>query len=114
MDILTHQLLKVQAGLSIPNGVAGFQRIAAAARILGRCDELRFAPTAALPSDGRGALAKDGTSFTPMRWSTPLSAYRDFGAHRLMSHGEGVWHAEAGAFVYLRFEVVSIEYNVGD
>ncbi|MBK7049154.1 MAG: hypothetical protein IPH48_22145 [bacterium] len=64
-------------------------------------------------ADGRGALAKDGTSFTPMRWSTPLSAYRDFGAHRLMSHGEGVWHAEAGTFVYLRFEVEAIEYNVG-
>lgn len=29
----------------------------AAAGILGRCDELRFAPTAALPSDGRGLLA---------------------------------------------------------
>jgi hypothetical protein len=65
-------------------------------------------------ADGRGALAKDGRSFTPMRWSTPLSAYRDFGAHRLMSHGECVWHAEAGNFVYLQFEVASIEYNVGD
>lgn len=64
-------------------------------------------------ADGRGALAKDGKTFTPMRWSTPVSGYRDFGSHRLMSHGEGIWHAAAGDYAYLRFEVEAIEYNVG-
>lgn len=44
-------------------------------------------------ADGRAAAAADGKSFTRMPWSTPLSAYREFGTHRLMSPGEGIWHA---------------------
>lgn len=64
-------------------------------------------------ADGRGALAKDGKSFTPMRWSTPVGAYRDFGSRRLMSYGQGIWHAAAGDYAYLRFAVEAIEYNVG-
>ncbi|MEP7384374.1 MAG: DUF6544 family protein [Gemmatimonadota bacterium] len=63
-------------------------------------------------ADGRGASSTDGRTFTKMRWSTPLRDYRAFGAHRLMSHGEGVWHAPAGEYSYLRFDVDTIEYNV--
>lgn len=63
-------------------------------------------------ADGRAALSADGKSFTKMPWSTPLSAYRDFGSHRLMAHGEGIWHAQAGDYAYLRFDVDAIEYNV--
>ncbi|MGV9012503.1 MAG: DUF6544 family protein [Flavobacteriales bacterium] len=63
-------------------------------------------------ADGRGAKSADGRSFTKMRWSTPLSNYRAFGAHRLMSRGEGVWHAPAGDYSYLRFNLDAIEYNV--
>jgi hypothetical protein len=47
-----------------------------------------------------------------MRWSTPLTAYRGFGAHRLMGRGEGIWHAPSGDYSYLRFVLDSIEYNV--
>lgn len=64
-------------------------------------------------ADGRGASTKDGTSFTKMPWSTPLSDYREFGPHRLMGRGECVWHAPAGDYSYLRFELDTIEYNVG-
>lgn len=65
-------------------------------------------------ADGRGALSADGkTIVTKMPWSTPLSVYRDFGAHHLMAHGEGIWHAPAGTYSYLRFDLDSIEYNVG-
>ncbi|MCU1518082.1 MAG: hypothetical protein JWQ75_2803, partial [Pseudarthrobacter sp.] len=63
-------------------------------------------------ADGRGAAAADGKSFTKMRWSTPLSGYRQFGPHRLMQRGEGIWHAPAGDYSYLRFVLDSIEYNV--
>jgi hypothetical protein len=63
-------------------------------------------------ADGRGALAADGKSFTRMRWSTPLGAYRAFGTRRLMSHGEGIWHPPDGGYSYLRFELDEIEYNV--
>jgi hypothetical protein len=63
-------------------------------------------------ADGRGAASADGKSFTKMRWSTPLSDYRQFGPHRLMERGEGIWHAPAGDYSYLRFVLDSIEYNV--
>ncbi len=47
-----------------------------------------------------------------MRWSTRLRDYRGFGTHRVMSRGEGVWHAPAGEYVYLRVDLDAIEYNV--
>ena len=63
-------------------------------------------------ADGRGAMSADGKSVTKMRWSTPLSDYREFGLHRLPSHGEGIWHAPAGDYSYLRFDLDAIQYNV--
>ena len=47
-----------------------------------------------------------------MQWSTPLGDYREFGSHRLMARGEGIWHAPAGDYSYLRFDLDAIEYNV--
>ncbi len=64
-------------------------------------------------ADGRGALSADGKSIVEMPWSTPLRDHRAFGSHRLMSRGEGVWHAPAGNYSYLEFELDDIEYNVG-
>jgi hypothetical protein len=63
-------------------------------------------------ADGRAAASADGKSFTKMRWSTPLGDYREFGTHRLMARGEGIWHAPAGDYSYLRFDLDAIEYNV--
>jgi hypothetical protein len=63
-------------------------------------------------SDDRSAASKDGQSFSRMRWSTPLRNYRAFGAYRLMSEGEGIWHAPTGTYAYLRFDLDAIEYNV--
>jgi len=63
-------------------------------------------------ADGRAAASADGTSFTRMRWSTPLHDYRGFGSHRLMTRGEGIWHAPAGDYSYLRFDLDAIDYNV--
>jgi hypothetical protein len=65
-------------------------------------------------SDDRSVASKDGRSFTKMRWSTPLKSYRDFGGRRVMGSGEGIWHAPAGAYAYLRFELDAIEYNVDE
>jgi hypothetical protein len=63
-------------------------------------------------ADGRAAASADGKSFTKMRWSTPLGDYREFGSHRLMARGEGIWHAAAGDYSYLRFDLDAIAYNV--
>lgn len=63
-------------------------------------------------ADGRGAASPDGKSFAKLPWSTPLSNYRAFGSHWLMGHGEGVWHAPAGSYSYLRFDLDTIEFNI--
>ena len=59
-------------------------------------------------ADGRAAASADGKSFTKMPWSTPLSDYREFGSHRLMTRGEGIWHAPTGDYSYLRFDLDAI------
>jgi len=63
-------------------------------------------------ADGRGAMSADGKSFVEMRWSTPLRDYRAFGVHRMASYGDGVWHAPAGNYSYLEFDIDDVEFNV--
>jgi hypothetical protein len=65
-------------------------------------------------SDDRLAASADGKSFTPRRWSTPLSQYRWVGPRRVSSHGEAKWHAAVSGpeFVYLSLDLDSLEYNV--
>ena len=65
-------------------------------------------------SDDRNAVSADGTTFTPQRWSTPISAYRDLGSARLGTMGEGHWHAADGEFAYLEFDLDDITYNAAD
>jgi hypothetical protein len=51
---------------------------------------------------------------TPQRWSTPLGRYRWLDDRRLMSYGEGRWHAPPpeGEFTYLEFELDEMTYDV--
>jgi hypothetical protein len=63
-------------------------------------------------SEDRAVVASNGRSFKKMRWSTPLSDYRAFGSHRLMAHGEGVWHAPEGEYAYLRLDLDAIDFNL--
>jgi hypothetical protein len=63
-------------------------------------------------SDDRAAASGAGKAFRAMPWSTPLSDYRAFGAHRLMARGQGIWHAPEGAYAYLHFDLDAIDYNV--
>ena len=66
-----------------------------------------------IDSDANRASA-DGTSFTKQKWSTPLTAFRESGGHRLPTVGEGRWYAPApeGTFTYLEFHLDDIHYNV--
>ncbi len=59
-------------------------------------------------SDDRLAASPDGKRFTQRRWSTPVRAYRQYGPWRLMSHGEGWWHAPGEPFVYIELELVDV------
>jgi len=54
----------------------------------------------------------DGKTYRNLPWSTPVTAYRDFGAARVAAKGEAVWHEPSGPFVYGRFEIESLEANV--
>jgi hypothetical protein len=77
--------------------------------------ELRFNDRGELVdflSDDRLSLAPDGTTLTPMRWSTPVGGYAQMGPARVATHGEAVWHAGAGAYAYGEFELGSLAYNV--
>ncbi|MCB9266949.1 MAG: hypothetical protein H6558_18115 [Lewinellaceae bacterium] len=46
------------------------------------------------------------------RFSTPVSDYRNFGGYNIMSFGEAVWHYPDGEFVYGKFDLQRVEYNV--
>jgi hypothetical protein len=65
-------------------------------------------------SDDRLRASPDGKTFTPMRWSTPISDYKLFGQRRVGAHGEARWHAPApeGEFSYARLDLLEIEYNI--
>lgn len=62
-------------------------------------------------AEARGRASPDGATFTPTRWTTPLSQPRTFGGLRLPSRLEARWHPERGAFTYVEAEVVSVEPN---
>ena len=67
-------------------------------------------------SDDRSRASTDGKSFDPLRWSTPLSLHRDVDGRRVLSTGEGRWHASRpeGPFTYVEFHIDYIAYNVHD
>jgi len=66
-------------------------------------------------SDDRMSTSRDGSTFTPQRWSTPVGDYRAFGSRRLAAHGEGRWHPTAppGEFAYLEYNLDAITYHAG-
>jgi hypothetical protein len=63
-------------------------------------------------SDDRPALAADGLTLQPQRWSTPIGSYRTQGAYRLASRGEARYAAAGGDYAYAQFD--GIEVTVGD
>ena len=63
-------------------------------------------------SDDRSRSSPDGKVFTRLRFSTPVSDYRDFGSLRLAGHGEARWTLPEGEFTYGEFELQDVAYNV--
>ncbi len=45
-------------------------------------------------------------------FTTPVRDYQDFNGYNIMSYGEAVWHYPDGKFVYGKFNLQSVEYNV--
>ena len=65
-------------------------------------------------SEDRLRASTDGKTFTAQRWSTPLSEHREANGRRVMTVGEGRWHAPPpeGQFTYIDFHLDAITYNV--
>jgi len=54
------------------------------------------------------------TGKTPLRlrFSTPMSSYKNFNGINVPSYGEAIWHYPEGEFVYGKFYLKDIQYNV--
>jgi hypothetical protein len=68
-------------------------------------------------SDDRLRASRDGSSFTPQRFSTPVHETRAFGRHadssgpvRLMARADARWHPPEGELVYGEFELLEITF----
>lgn len=62
-------------------------------------------------SDDRLRSSPDGRTFTPQRWSTPITDYRTFDGRRVGALGRGCWHPDdEPGFAYLEFHVDDISY----
>jgi hypothetical protein len=64
-------------------------------------------------SDDRYQASTAGTGMRRVRWSTPITAYRNYGAVRLPSGGEGRWHDPDGEYAYIELAIDDVRYNVG-
>jgi hypothetical protein len=62
-------------------------------------------------SDDR-LLSADGKTFESYPWSTPVGSYKPIGGRKVMSYGEAVWHTPNGEFIYGKFNLAEIEYNL--
>lgn len=62
-------------------------------------------------------VSKDRYSVSEMKafpFSTPASNYKNINGYQLPSYGEAIWHYPDMDFVYGKFEVVDLSYNVTD
>ncbi len=60
-------------------------------------------------------VSEDRISVAEMKtlpFSTPVKNYRNINGYNLPTYGEAIWHYTNGAFVYGRFNVKSVAYNV--
>lgn len=66
-------------------------------------------------SEDRLRASRDGSRFTAQRWSTPVRDYRTFDTRRVVTCGEGRWHASGteGEFTYLEFNLDDLHYTLG-
>ncbi|TNC62555.1 DUF6544 family protein [Rubellimicrobium roseum] len=61
-------------------------------------------------SDDRADISAGGEP-QRMRWTTPLSDYREIAGRRVPGRGEAVWHREDGPFVYGEFTIRDMAFN---
>lgn len=62
-------------------------------------------------SEDRSALQDDGT-LRRAEWSTPIRDYKEFNGRKIPTYGETIWHYPEGDFIYGKFTLKEITYNV--
>ncbi|MGE8722643.1 DUF6544 family protein [Leptospira terpstrae] len=62
-------------------------------------------------SDDRSALQDDG-SLRKARWSTPVRDYKEFNGVKVPTYGEAIWNYPEGDYIYGKFFLKNIEYNL--
>jgi len=63
-------------------------------------------------SDDRPALAEDGKTMLPQRWSTPIRDYRTFGPYRLGARAEARYAPTSGEYAYIEIEVHEVSTEI--
>lgn len=62
-------------------------------------------------SDDRYMTAS-GNTYRKLKWSTPVTDYRNFNGFRLASRGEAVWNMPEGDYKYMEITVNTVDYNL--
>lgn len=63
-------------------------------------------------SDDRPALAEDGKTLLPQRWSTPIRDHRAMGPYRLAARGEGRYAAPGGDYAYIEMDIHEVSTDL--
>ncbi len=63
-------------------------------------------------SDDRPALAEDGKTLIPQRWSTPIRDQRAMGPYRLATRGEGRYAAPSGDYAYIEMAIHEVSTDL--
>jgi hypothetical protein len=54
----------------------------------------------------------DGKTYLNYRWSTPVKGYKEYNGRKIPSYGEAIWDTPEGQFVYIKLDIVEVEYNL--
>jgi hypothetical protein len=52
-----------------------------------------------------------GKTYEKVRWSTPVSNYKNTNGYNLPTYGEAVWNFPEEDFTYAKFNIKEIQYN---
>lgn len=81
--------------------------------------DITISATLYFDNDGRltNFSSFDRTDISDMEqyeWTTPVYEYSNFGNRKVISKGDAIWHYPNENFVYGKFELKSIEYNIDE
>ena len=64
-------------------------------------------------SDDRSALLDNG-KMKLVRWTTPISNYKEFEGRKIPTYGQTIWNYPEGDFTYATFTLKNIAYNLSE